>query len=87
MLTQSPGGCQCANLSAGKRCFSLEERKGQSEELNLEARGMFSGTDIHRQSTDIISFVSTCKVGLMEQETNAFTLNTSERFSFYFCFS
>lgn len=59
----------------------------ESGELDLEAKSMFSGTDIHRQSTDIISFVSTCKVGLTEEETNAFILNTSEGFSFSFCFS
>lgn len=50
-----------ANLSAVKRCFPLEERKElwiskQSEELDMEARGVCSGTDTRRQSTHIVSF-------------------------------
>lgn len=83
---QTPSGCQCANLSTGKMCISLGERREQSEDLDLEARGMFSGSEMKRQSTDIINFIFVYKVGLMEQQTFDFTLNTSE-FSFNFCFS
>lgn len=62
-------------------------RSRQSEELGLEAKSTCSGTDVNKQSSHIVNFVSIYKAGLQEHEANGLTLNTSEKLSFYFCFS